>query len=415
MAAALLDRICNAYLESPDFNGFLFAGTHVDERRDAINLVRTGSVEVVSEEDFLNPSIRPWPSRRGVEAQVASIESLSDGRSALCLYPNPSVLRDRVTALYPDRPYQQRMAEGRGTLELAYFEFPVLEQYRNDPRFHFRFDDFGADALIGDAAYLDESEPAYDKIIMGHIGFAYDLSRYEPADPDTPIVRRVCAFYGDLAKLSARHQQRWQTYQLEDEAQLHPHPVWWGEQMGHWADGLGPFDRLFMELEALSTLYERAYGEALVRVTERPDGFGWILRATQHEWDNFVQQLDKVLSENIQHRALTAAGVPRKDETDQVLGTLRRLEMLLLDKRITAEAVDRVLQPLKDVRAARQAPAHALRTNVTDTTFVRRQVNLLEQVNFSIENLRRLFQTHPANRGWSEPDYLNKDAAQYRF
>lgn len=411
----MIDRICEAYLESPDFNGLRFDGTHADERREAIDLVRTGSVQVVSEEDFLNPSIRPWPSLRDVEEQVASIESLGDGRSALCLYPTAAVLKDRAAGRYPDRPYQQRMAEGRGTLELAYFEFPVLEQYRNDPRFYFLFDDFGADAVIGDDAYADESEPAHDKIIMNHIGFAYDLSRYELAEPDTPIVRRVCAFYGDLAKLSARHQQRWQTYQLEDEAQLHPHPVWWGQEMGHWADGLGPFDRLFMELEALSTLYERAFGKPLLRVTERPDGFGWILRATQHEWDSFVQQLDKLLSENIEHDALTAAGVRRKDEADQPVGTLKRIEMLLLDKRIPADAVRRVLQPLRDVRAARQAPAHALRTNVTNTTFVRRQVELLEEVNFSIEHLRRLFQTHPANRDWNEPDYLTKEATRYRF
>jgi hypothetical protein len=307
------------------------------------------------------------------------------------------------------------MAEGRGTLELGFFAFAVLEQYRNDPRFRFSFDGFGAYTVIGDEAYVDESEPAQDKIIMKHIGFAYDLSRFDSDDPDGPIVRRVCAFYGDLAKLSDRHQQRWRTYQIDDETPLAAHPVWMGQQMGHWADGIGPFDRLFAELECLNELFERAFGQPLLQTTSRPESFGWILRPTQDEWDRAVRELDKVLSENIQHKALTAAGIPRKNEQGESVGTIVRLEMLLITKQIDQTVVKRVLQPIRDVRAARQAPSHALRTNITDQTFVRRQVELLDAVNFAVEHLRRIFQTHPANADWEEPEYLAREATFYRF
>jgi hypothetical protein len=415
VANALLDRICDQYLNSGDFNGLYFSAANGAEHAEAMTLVRDGLVEVVSEEDYPNPSIRPWPVRRAVDAQLASITQLAEDRSAICLYPTAPSLHDRVVGLFPDRPFSQRMAEGRGTLELAYFDFAVLEQYRNDPRFLFRFDDFGADAIIGDDAYLDDSEPAHDKIIMGHIGFAYDLSGFDPDAPDTPIIRRVCAFYGDLAKLTDRHQQRWRTYQVDDESQLSPHPVWTGQQMGHWADGIGPFLRLFAELAALNELFTRAFGQPLLNTDERPDGFGWLLRPTQAEWDDFVRELDKLLSDNIQHKALSAAGVPRKSGAGETVGTLRRLEILLVTKRIDPEAVKRVLQPLREVREARQAPSHALRRNITDQTFVHRQVDLLGNVNFSVENLRRFLQTHPANIAWDEPDYLAADATYYRF
>ena len=199
---SLLDRISGLYLTSGDFKGDFFNHEHAAEHGDAIELVRAGLVEVVSEQDFPNPSIRPWSVRRSAQEQIASIEGLSDGHSAVALYPTAAALRDRVIGRFPDEPYSQRMAEGRGSLELAYFDFAVLEQYRNDPRFRFRFNDFGADAVIGDVAYVDESEPADDKIIMSHIGFAYDLTGFDAEDPDGPIIRRVCAFYGDLAKLS---------------------------------------------------------------------------------------------------------------------------------------------------------------------------------------------------------------------
>jgi hypothetical protein len=415
VASSLLDRVRDRYLSSGDFNGYFFNHEHATDHRAAIELVRAGLVEVVTEEDYPNPSIRPWTIRRSADEQIVSIDRLTDSHRAMALYPTAAALKDWVAGLFPDRPYSQRMAEGRGTLELAYFDFAVLEQYRNDPRFSFRFDDFGANVVIGDEAYVDESEPAHDKIIMSHIGFAYDLSRFNESDADAPIWRRVCAFYGDLAKLSARHQQRWGTYQLDDEAPLAPHPVWIGQEMGHWADGIGPFIRLFCELECLNELFERAFGQPLLETTNRPDGFGWILRPTQDEWDRFVRELDKVLSENIKHKALTAAGVPRKNDAGESIGTLLRLELLLTTKRIDASAVKQVLQPLREVRAARQAPSHALRTNVTDQTFVRKQVELLGAVNFAVEHLRRIFQTHPANADWNEPKHLTRESTFYRF
>jgi len=151
------------------------------------------------------------------------------------------------------------MAKGRGALELAYFSFDVLEQDRNDPRFEFQFYDFGAKTVIGDDAYRDDAEPEHDKIIMDHIGFAYDLSQYDRYNPSSPLTRRVCAFYRGLANLSPIHQQRWKTYQVDEQEALKPHPVWWGQLMGHWTDGLGAFDRFFFELDPERALRESAW------------------------------------------------------------------------------------------------------------------------------------------------------------
>lgn len=49
-----------------------------------------------------------------------------------------------------------------------------------------------------------------------------------------------------------------------------------------------------------------------------------------------------------------------------------------------------------------QRPAHALRENVTNATFVRHQASLLREVTTSVELLRRFWQTHPANADWQE-------------
>ncbi|WP_062213963.1 hypothetical protein [Demequina oxidasica] len=402
---AVVDR----YLKSGDFNG-LYLDTDVDSELVGVakGLVADGKFQVmVSEVDYPNPHIRPWPSRRTIESQIESLDELSGAGYGVVLYPTPLALKGvRVPARLKGLPFATAMAKGRGTLEVAYFSFDVLEPYRNDPRYRFRYGDFGVDMGIGDEAYLDETELERDKVSLSHLGFAYDLAGYDRTDEETPIVRRVAAFYGDLAKLTPEHQQRWKSYQVAEDG-LEPHPAWWMTQMGHWADGIGPFDYLFLQLENLNALWTGAFGEALFKHTDRPEEFGWLLRPSQREWDEFIVQLDKVLSENIRHDALDAVGAPRKDKSDQNLGTLSRLSAFLEDKGIESATVKDLMQPLRSIRQARQRPAHALRANITDKSFVHRQVALLEDLNDTLRELARWLSTHPKNRGWKshfEPD-----------
>jgi hypothetical protein len=411
----LLERVLDRYRTSGDFNGFLVRPKDGHLFNPAAALTQAGLLQVVSEEDYPNPHIRPWPSKRSLEDQVGSISKLATSDYGLCLYPTPKALEEhRVPDAHPDEPYRQAMADGRGTLELAYFRFDVLEQYRNDPRFEFSFSDSGCDAVVSDQVYRDDNESEHDKIIMDHIGFAYDLSGYDVEDVSSPIVRRVCAFYGDLAKLTPVHQRRWQTYEVSADG-LNPHPLWWMQQMGHWADGLGPFERFMAELRAINELSERALGEPLFATTDRPREFGWILRPSQQEWDAFVQVLDKMISENLRSKALTAAGAPRQNSEGQSLGTLNRLAVLMEGRGIRAELVQELIAPLKEVRSARSKPAHALRENVGDGAFVHMQVDLIGRVTQSLVELRWWWQGHPANRDWEPPDYLADDATKYRM
>jgi hypothetical protein len=147
----LLEEVLARYLGSGDFNGLFIRGS--DARGAAAeNLIRQGLVEVIGENDFPNPHIRPWKSRRSVDEQVASLEEALAGENyGVCLYPSSAALADReeLKAL-ADRPYRQRLAAGAGQLDVAFFRTDVLESYRNDPRFTFRFDDVGARASISD-------------------------------------------------------------------------------------------------------------------------------------------------------------------------------------------------------------------------------------------------------------------------
>ncbi|WP_280352103.1 hypothetical protein [Nocardia abscessus] len=410
----LLSRVIDFYLSSRDFNGLYFHRESPGNVAEAIQLIEAGQIQAVSSDDYLNIHIRPWPSRRSVENQIDDVRTAPDADFGICLYPTAAAMADyNLGGMHADQPYSLQMAKGRGTLELAYFRFDVLEPYRNDPRFDFRFTDFGANVSISNEVYLDDNEADDDKISIGHIGFAYDLSQYDENDPNSTIVRRVCAFFCDLSKLSSTHQQRWRTYQVPDAPNLKPHPIWFRQQMGHWPDGLGPFERLFFELRTWNELHQRAFDEDLLRVTERPTGLGWILRASQTEYDSFVHELDKLLSDNIRHKALDSLGAAKKNENGDPLGTLARLDDALTKLHADEDGRKHVLKPLKEVRRLRQRPAHGVNTNITDSTFIHRQAALLQQVTEAVENLRHFWQTHPKNRDWEEPDYVRSDAKRY--
>lgn len=403
-AGQLLQKIRRRYLDSRDFNGLHVRGDDVAVFREpAIELVQTGLVQVVSGEDYLNIHIRPWPSRRTVEDQIEDLLRLDAGDYGVCLYPTPLAMKGvRLPKRLSNRPFAKAMAKGKGTLELAYFRFDVLEQYRNDSRYRFSFGDSGAYMGVEDEVYENAEEPEHDKVSLSHIGFAYDLSRYDPEDLDSPIIRRVAVFHADLVSLSAEHQRRWETYQV-DGAGLEPHPLWWNSQMGHWPDGAGPFERLFLELRNVNELCTFAFENTMFSTTRRPDELGWLLRPSQREWDEFVLEMDKVLSENLRSQFFDQMQVPNLDDQRQRIGTLNRLQRFMQAHGMPETKARELLKPLRDIRKARQKPAHSIRLNVTDQTFIRRQVAMLQEVNESLMGLRTWLATHPACTEWKQP------------
>ncbi|MGF9663152.1 hypothetical protein AAIH25_14945 [Arthrobacter crystallopoietes] len=404
-ARELLKKVKRRYMESRDFNGLhvrTAQNTH-GEIEAAVELIDADLIEIVGPSDYMNIHIRPWPSHRTVAEQVEELRELSDDDYGVCLYPKTKALkRMKLSKKFENAPFARAMARGRSTLELAFFSSDVLEGYRNDARYRFGMGDFGINFGLSDEAYDDKDQPEKDRVGLMHLGFAYDMRQYEPEVPDSPIVRRVAAFYGDLDNLTPEHQQRWASFQVDEEG-IVPHPVWYASQMGRWPDGIGPFARLAQELKAISDLFENVWGVRLFRSNELPEDFGWMLRADQREWDHFIHSFDKLLSDNIDGAALDKAKVPQMNEKRERLGTLNRLQLFMTMNQVKTDSAKWALKPLRQVRAARQKPAHALRTNVTDRTLVRKQRDVLREVNEALINIRQWLSSHPQNREWKEP------------
>ena len=407
-----LQKIVERYLGSSDFNGLPFdSSSELVESLPALaDLLRSGLLEIVSEADFPNPHIRPWPSRRTVDEQLADLDTAAQGTGRVCLYPTAAALGELLQPdLHRDQPYRRQLAAGRGQLELAYFSFDILEQYRNDPRYRFEYWDFGVDLGTSDSAYQGAEEPERDTIPSIRVGFAYNVDSLS----DGPVIRRACVFLRDLRSLTPEHQRRWETYE-ESTHELHPHPTWFAAMMGHWPDGIGSFEKVIGELRAVNELFARAFDRDLLTNTCRPRELGWILRPSASEWEQFVLTMDKLLSDNLRGSALDAAEAPRKSTDGEALGTIRRLEHVLVAKTALSpgEAAD-LLRPWREVRRARQDPAHALRENVTDETLVRRQAQLLVDVGRSLVGIRTALTALPENEHWTPDRSLNRRVYQF--
>jgi hypothetical protein len=405
----ILRQTVERYLNSGDFNGLAVHGRLSPKQAQAIReLILADHLQLVSEKDYPNPHIRPWPSRRSKEDQLSELARLGQGDYyGFCLYPTSTAMRER---LRPDQfmlePYRRRLTEGAGSLELAYFEMEVLESYRNDPKYRYEFRDFQISFSISGEAYTAPEEVERDRIVAARVGIAYDL----PSLDSRHIRRYLGVFLTDIAKFPPEHQRRWQTYEVPASDDIKPHPVWMDWMMGHWTDGHDLFTQVILELEAISQLFELAFGERLFRTVERPREWGWLIRSSSTEWHAFVHLADKLLSDNLSSRALDAAGAPRENTEGQSLGTLNRL-MALIDAQTNIPLADvrGALKPLSDIRKLRQQPAHKMSEPVTDHEYLARQVEFLDAVCGSLEDLRELLARAPKTQGWvPDPQLTSK-------
>ena len=399
----VLARLVKHYLTSRDFNG-MSARDLPDYRGALEQLIVAGDIEVFSELNSVNPAIRMVPSARTPDEMVADLRRESP---YTWVYPSSQAMRAEDLSRFRDEPYCLRLAEGGAQLDFVYFTFEVLEPYRNDPRFYYRPWDFGS--AVGWRGADDDPHAVRDGIGEVRVGFAY--SDFEPDAPR--VVRLACSILRDLAHLTPAHQQRWKTWEVASQG-ANPHPGWYASVVGEWNDWIGPFRKLAAEMKALNQLFARAFGENLFETTELPESLGWVLRPTVAEWEAFTLTLDKFLSDNLRPRAFDAARVPRVDNEGREMNTIRRFQYLLDSRvRVRQGSTDEALAPWRRVRRARQDPAHRLGVNSTNESVVREQADLLSDVAWSVESLRRLFMTHRANVGWEPPAELS--ARVFRF
>jgi len=403
------------YLGSRDFNGLPAVRLQTllelsDEEMAALlqKLIKNNRVSITHPGNACNPHIKAG-SLGPIEEQITGLTTY--GLASVCLYPVESVLRELVDAReYEGRPYTLLLALGEPQLDFRSFDLRVLEFYRNDPRYAYENTDIDGRVSMKDRHYDDSSIKVQDKILLNTFGFSLNKNHD----------RAVMVFLCYLSRLSPEHQTFWKSQELKGE--FIPHPGYWTTHVeGRFPDKISVFSAVLSEMQIINEMAiamnrPRFFNQTFSDKT-KPREFTYLIRPTQREYDQFIQTLDKMLSDNI-NKDFFGDDVVREREDSRKdgrvvvtpLGSLTLLRNWLGAVFITdqEDEVAEMIATLRSIREQRSPLAHRLLPDDFDTCLLHRQRNLMISVYRAVRCLRTILQNSPECAAISVPKLLDE-------
>jgi hypothetical protein len=406
----LLQSVTDFYLESPDFNGIparMLPGSEARLKKQIQELVELNQISINFGDRHPNPHILAFAP----EAQSKQLEKLSQFKLAgACLYPSKERLADVVDrSKYRDEPFRLKLALGEPQLSYYSFDLSILEIYRNDPRYHYRNDDISGCIGVTSTASLQGQMRAPDETYLQTFGFSYDEQ----------INRAVAVFLWYLRCLTPEHQRIWNTKLLLGNFNLHPD--YWRMTAGNWPERISIFTAFLEEQHHINEIARLIGRPRLFRAEyterDRPRGFGFLIRPTLEEFNDFVLVLDKLLSENID-TDFFCAEVPFDQERardDGKVVVLRKGTIQLLADWLNQTVrfpdpgpKDGMLSTFRKIRKLRQKPAHAIDENAFDQKYFKDQRKLIMDAYNAVRTLRLILMNHPDATSYQVPESLKK-------
>lgn len=413
----ILDEITTYYLQSSDFNGISSSelssrfGVKFNELCSLlIELIIEKKVGILYDHPlYVNPHI----IRLGFDSENEQILRLMKTEPPfVCLYPRPAHLQEIVNQSdYTDQPYKLSLALGLPQLEFRSFDLSVLEFYRNDPRYSYENNE-----IVGRIYYDSEQLTDSDKVLFEHFSFSYD----------SEFNRSVAVFLRYLVRLSPEHQQIWKSKELKGNYILHP-DYFGNTILGMWGQKVSIFEAFLAELRVICSMTSGINRPSLFREDyggeqeNKPRKFGFLIRSTLEEFNDFIHLLDKMISENIdkqffQNEVSYENEIERQDGKIivQQKGTLRILDewIRMYCPSVDWKSWDEAIQVFQEVRKKRQQPAHVVKKNVFDQKYFKEQRELMIRVYNGMRTLRMMLAnlSEVRNVDIEIPDYLQEGA-----
>lgn len=181
------------------------------------------------------------------------------------------------------------------------------------------------------------------------------------------------------------------------------------------------FSGFIGELKCLNDLSETIFGTRLLLhdfdQENRPKEFTFFFTPTLKNYNEFVHLLDKMISDNI-NKKFFAGKIDLFDFEDignnqverKQKGTLRLLEEWLLAMRVgrPGDSLKDLFLPLKNIRNARQSPAHKVSQNEYDKKYIDLQRKMISEAYSSVRAIRKIFQQHPKASDFNIPKWLDE-------
>lgn len=402
MIEEVYKEVQNQYFESHDFNGmpiYKLANKFDINSHEFRTTIRNGiDNEILTATFHGNTHIRAFSSFN--KTQILEWFDTEDYPAHICLYPHAKKLSSSILLeKYKESPYTLELAKGAGQLDFRTFDLSVLEYYRNDPRYSYETDFIHGSISIEDEYFESDLVPEKDQILLQTFGFAYDneLSRY------------VAVFIRYLSDLSSEHQKVWSAKEIKGDIKLHP-DYYASSIEGSWGTRMSIFEAFVEELDVINKMSEIIGKPNLFRnsyYNERPKEFGFLLRPTVSEFNDFILLLDKMMSDNI-NKSFFGDDVDLEIEEERddgkiiikQKGTIQILESWVSKyfKPINPKPLEDMMTTFKRVRKLRQKPAHNVNTNKFDQTIFKKQREIVINAYDAVRTLRMLLANHPAVR-----------------
>jgi hypothetical protein len=407
------------FCESSDYNGIPLRQISQDldlGYEESIDFVKQLTESgIVSVQSSTNPHIiglKHHPVKSLLEilehAKTIKVEKQSFGNFEMaveqteypiCVYPSPEYAKkNRNIDAYGYAKYSAELALAEPQMGFKFFETDVLERYSNEPRFNFEFNDFSGQISC---KYDEKGKPILreeDQIFLKSFGLGFDSN-------DSRVVAVMLC---DLGRLSSEHQVAWKAKEIPHSDCKVLNDYYNNLILGQWITSKSVFTALIDEINAIYKLTLSIFGVALFRKEldgdNRPKNFTFFFSPTSKNYYDFINLLDKYLSENINKpffegtlelEELKPIGENMVERVHK--GTLRLLEEWIdLSFRFPDDTFSKKLvKPFKDVRKERQKPAHKVIENDYNPAFIDKQKKIVEACYISVGSLRRNLQTHP--------------------
>lgn len=399
MIEELYSVVEEKYFSSGDFNGMPIYGLEgtfeVNDEAFKAAIRKAIKDEILTARFDGNPHIRAF-SKIPTDKVLEGFDSAGyPGHT--CLYPHEKRLAssDKLTA-YSEAPYELELAKGAGQLDFRTFDLSVLEYYRNDPRYSYNTDFIHGKISITDEYFESDSVPEHDQVLLQTFGFAYDddLNRY------------VAVFLRYLGNLSPEHQKVWAAKEVKGDVRLHP-DYYASSILGSWGSRMSIFRAFTEELKVINemstligkpTLFRNTYNE------ETPKEFGFLLRPTQTEFNNFMLLLDKMMSDNINIKFfeddVELENEEERDDGKIVVnpkGTIQILEAWVKKyfNPVDQTPIEEMMRTFRKVRQLRQKPAHKVNVDSFDQELFKEQRKIVVNAYDSVRTLRQILANHP--------------------
>ena len=410
----ILNEIFKHYTHSTEFNGYpirniipLFKIDKKETYEIISELINENKITLNFGDIHPNAHIKAYPGEHK-DTQLKKLQIHSSDH--ICAYPAPEYL---INILDPninnEKPFTKELIFGEAQLSFRVFDLSILEFYRNDPRYSYFNDDISGSVSVRNKFYENNLMKESDKVLLESFGFAHDKEGN----------RYVAVLLRYLCRLSPEHQNIWNSKLLKGEFKLHPD--YQNIIVGSWDRGMSVFEATLEEIHHINNICKligrpKFFNKEFMK-ENRPKEFGFLLRPTLKDYDNFILLLNKMIPDNINENFF-------QNEIKKEVETIRRDKKIIVNKKRSVKLLDEWLDKLfhkksekphkdfikdfKELNRYRQNPAHAIDEDEFEMKYFRDQTKLMESIYRGVQAVRIILSSHPKAKDYMIPNDLDE-------